>query len=476
VTSSVLLWALLAFLPQSSTCTDLASCRQAALDAEARQDFEAFHDLAWKAASRAKPNDPESMRLLARAQSLSGRPGDALVMLRRLADMGIAPDVSGDEFRRVRALPGWPAVEALLAEVRERRVADRDPPAAADPAAPAARAPGAPRTGPTTRAAPADRPGDPAAPAARTATAGAASSPGAKTTAPIATAPAAAPKVLTLPAPAPMAAAVDAVRLSGDDIDPIGLAYDSASRRFVLVDRGDNRLVVADEVFKRVNPLIGAGSGGFGELTALEVDRQRGDLWVTSEGDKGRAAVHKLQLVSGRVLSRLDVPEKWGPAVIGDVAVSGNGSIVLLDREGSRLLILPQPGHAFSRAIPLLATSPSSVAAAGSVAYVSHEGGLLRADLQSGTVRKIVASGKVTLAGLRRIRWHGGTLIAIQQLAGARGVVRLGFNTAGTAVTTAARLDDERPGEGAALTIAGDTAYYVAREAGAPVIRRVPLR
>lgn len=473
----MLLWVFLAFLPQSSTCSDLASCRQAALDAEARQDFEAFHDLAWKAASRAKPNDAESMRLLARAQSLSGRPGDALVMLRRLAEMGIAPDVSGEEFRRVRALPGWAAVEALLAAVHERSLADRDRPASAEPAAPAARAPGAARTRHTTRAAPvppADRPGDSEAPAGRPATAGAASSPGAKTTAPTA----AAPDMPTLPAPAPapVAAAADAVPLSGVDLDPIGLAYDSASRRFVLGDRADNRLVVADEVFKRVNPLLGAGSGGFGELTALEVDRQRGDLWVTSEDDEGRAAVHKLQLVSGRVLSRLDVPEKWGPAVIGDVAVSGNGTIVLLDREGSRLLILPQPGHAFSRAIPLPATSPSSVAAAGSIAYVSHEGGLLRADLQSGAVRKIVASKKVTLAGLRRIRWHAGTLIAIQQLAGARGVVRLRFNTSGTAVTTAARLDDETPGDGSALTIAGDTAYYVAREAGAPVIRRVPLR
>ena len=56
------------------------------------------------------------MLLLARAQSLSGRPGDALVMLRRLAAMGIELNiVNGEDFRRVRALPGWAEVEAAIA-------------------------------------------------------------------------------------------------------------------------------------------------------------------------------------------------------------------------------------------------------------------------------------------------------------------------------------------------------------------------
>ena len=47
-----------------------------------------FHDLAWRAVQKGKPNDPDLMLLLARAQSLSGRPGDALVMLGRIVDLG----------------------------------------------------------------------------------------------------------------------------------------------------------------------------------------------------------------------------------------------------------------------------------------------------------------------------------------------------------------------------------------------------
>ena len=59
--------------------------------------------------------DASLMYLLARAQSLSGRPHDALVMLLRLADRGITTDAaSNEEFAAVRRLPQWPDVEARL--------------------------------------------------------------------------------------------------------------------------------------------------------------------------------------------------------------------------------------------------------------------------------------------------------------------------------------------------------------------------
>ena len=55
------------------------------------------------------------MYILARAQSLSGRPHDALVMLLRLADRGVATDAAvSDEFAAVRRLPQWPDLEARL--------------------------------------------------------------------------------------------------------------------------------------------------------------------------------------------------------------------------------------------------------------------------------------------------------------------------------------------------------------------------
>ena len=55
------------------------------------------------------------MYLLARAQALSGRPHDALIMLQRLAEMGVASDAAtNDDFVRTRQLPGWPDLLARI--------------------------------------------------------------------------------------------------------------------------------------------------------------------------------------------------------------------------------------------------------------------------------------------------------------------------------------------------------------------------
>src|SRR6266542_4671182 len=93
-------------------CREWHECRQMALDAAAAGEYERFHDLAWRAIQVGPRHDPTLMYLLARAQSLSGRPGDALVMLQRLAQMGVQTDAATNEdFRRVRALPAWSELE-----------------------------------------------------------------------------------------------------------------------------------------------------------------------------------------------------------------------------------------------------------------------------------------------------------------------------------------------------------------------------
>src|SRR5687768_12669500 len=99
---------------QTPDCRDGQACRELALEARARGAYEAFHDLAWRAVQTGRPNDPDLMYLLARAQALSGRRRDALLMLRRLAEAGVVTDAATDEdFRRVRELSEWRYVESL---------------------------------------------------------------------------------------------------------------------------------------------------------------------------------------------------------------------------------------------------------------------------------------------------------------------------------------------------------------------------
>jgi hypothetical protein len=92
-------------VPSRAGCRDALDCGQRALDAAERKDYEAFHDFAWRAVQLGPKNDPSLLFMLARAQSLSGRPLVALVMLRRLATTGgAAAAVTSVEFERVRAL------------------------------------------------------------------------------------------------------------------------------------------------------------------------------------------------------------------------------------------------------------------------------------------------------------------------------------------------------------------------------------
>src|ERR1700752_2170912 len=102
MTLLLLLLVSLAAPVQATDCKDWHECQKLALDAAARQDYNAFHDLAWRALQTGPKNDPTLMTMLARAQSLSGAPGHGLVMLQRLAAMGVVTDAAThDDFRFV---------------------------------------------------------------------------------------------------------------------------------------------------------------------------------------------------------------------------------------------------------------------------------------------------------------------------------------------------------------------------------------
>src|SRR4029079_2015768 len=110
--------------PPPSACPDVEACRADAEAAAARGEYEAFHDLAWRAVQKGRPHDAQLMYLLARAQARTGRPGDALVMLGRLADLRASVDVMTDDFVQVRLLKDWPSLAARLLGVVAGAAAD----------------------------------------------------------------------------------------------------------------------------------------------------------------------------------------------------------------------------------------------------------------------------------------------------------------------------------------------------------------
>jgi hypothetical protein len=437
----------------SQDCKAWQECRQLALEAAAREDYNAFHDLAWRALQAGPKNDPGLMTLLARAQSLSGRPGDALVMLQRLAAMGIVTDAAtNDDFSRVRALPSWPEFEARTSGIPPADAATTVP-----AAPPPASAPAPPKAGrSTTAAAPKSTTSTAKAPAAR---------PGPAT--------ADAPKVEpSAPEPAVAEArAKPATRVPGPlsfsapSLDAVGLAYDAVSGRFIIGDRKDRRLLVVGERSGRMASLAGVDAG-FDEVTAFEIDAAEGDLWVVSASSASRSStLHKLQLISGRVLASIPLPADDGPGLFTDVAVTPQ-NILVLDGEGRRIYQVAKKGRTLQLVARLAAPACSSLApAADGFAYAAYDRGLIRIDLSTRATTVVEAPAQTSLEGLRWLRSYRGSLVAIQSdPEGSFRLLRLRLDDSGRRVRTVDVLDGNVALSGpTSATVSGGAVHYLSR-------------
>lgn len=411
-------------------CSDVSDCRAQALAARAAGEYERFHDLAWRAVQKGKPNDPELMYLLARAQSLSGRPDDALVMLGRLADQGVVADAdTNPDFARVRAMSTWPDLEARLRGMGPPTTsASESGSAAARPASPPAASPSPPI--------PASSP-----PAAAAAFAPPPSNSDA----------AAAPAPASSPAPAP--------DFDPSVIAPIGLAHDAVSRRFVIGDRNSARLVIVDDVSHHVVTLVSAASAGFYDrVTGFTIDTRRGDLWVTSTREQGGVAasrLHKLQLVSGRVLEQLDAPVA---ARLADVAVGPDGTVYVVDAAQFRLLRLRPGAKEIETVMPIAAGVPVAITAASDrELYVATSAAIVRVDPIARTASLIKSA--VALTGLQSIAWRPGTLVAVQRRDSGSALIALRLDDAGERASrprVLAAAADDSP-----VSVAGHIVYFL---------------
>ena len=130
---------------------------------------------------------------------------------------------------------------------------------------------------------------------------------------------------------------------------PGGLAYDAVSQRLLFGDVTGRRLFVVGGGSDRTVDLVRADSAGFDDVTAIAVDDKRGDLWVASSAtSESGGALHRLQLISGRALTRIPVPGQ-GLMRLSDVAVTGDGTILILDGGTPRVFVRNARAQPLSR-------------------------------------------------------------------------------------------------------------------------------
>jgi hypothetical protein len=446
---------------QPADCQTWQDCRDQTESALASGAAERAHDLAWRAVQRGPRDDAALMFLLARAQSASGRPGDALVMVRRLAERGVVTEAeSHPDLERMRGLAGW-------ADLRSRLLAAAagEPAPAADRTAPASRPAAAPAASPVPSAAPAPA-ASPTVPAPRTAPPPVEPSPPAPPPTAVGRTAAAAMTEATAPVDERLRFAVEAFEASA-------VVYDAVSRRFLFGDRFGRKVRVVGEGLGTAVDLVRAESAGFLDVRALDIDRRRGDLWIASAAADGSAGkVHRIQLVSGRPLQSFEAsasPEAWQPV---DLVVTDGGAVIVLDRSG-RLFRVRLGGQEIEAVMDLALPGATGVAlgTARDIVYVAHRDGMQRVDLAARTATPVTAPPDVRLAGFERLRAHRGGLAGVwRDAAGARRPVTLTLGPRGRSVTRGVAYQpiDTPDDRVLAMTVIEDDMVLVAPSEGGP--------
>jgi hypothetical protein len=423
-----------------SPCATASACRleaQAAIDA---RDYERAHDLAWLAFQKGPRDDPETLQLLARAQSLSGRGDDAFVMLRRLADRGVVPrDLrESEEFRRVREHARWPELLAVIEEVEAK-------------AAPAAVAALPAKDADDSRRPVTALPAAPSAPPAATPASEAAASPAAAPTSPNAPA-----MTVTEAEPTHVGDELTLPRAGGK---PVAIAYDGVSARFVVGYSGSDALTVLSQTSTNAAAFTTPGWSGGLETLAAAIDRQSGDLWIAVRTEGG-SALHRLQLISGRRLEVVEVPDDPA-AELTALTITADG-VLALDRTGHRIFKRARR----STALEVVATLPAeisatSVASTRSAIYVAHADGIRRIDPTTRRQQNLTAADASVLAGWHSIAAHDRVLLGIQQHGDDLRVLRARLNAAGSRII---RVETLGSAAFTSATLANGVFYFFSSE------------
>lgn len=298
-----------------------------------------------------------------------------------------------------------------------------------------------------------------------------------------------------------------AFRLNEPDFFPEAMTYDRGSRRFLIGSLHKRKVVVVDEISGRAADYATFREAGFLSVLGLKADNVRGALYVLSAGDTtmqgyttetdGQSFLHRLQLSSGRQVTRLSPPPTAGGHLLNDLVQAPDGTLYMTDSRAGTVYRW-RPGTKAIEPFVTIGTyvHPNGITWSGDgrALYVAHLEGLSRVDLRTREVVPVGHPAALTLVGIDGLATYRGDLIAVQNgLPRLSRVVRLRLTPDGLNVRALDVLDANLPDHDMPTTgvVVGDGFYYIANSQlrrftapgvpGAieslqkPVIRRVNL-
>lgn len=263
--------------------------------------------------------------------------------------------------------------------------------------------------------------------------------------------------------------------LSDSTTWPEGMDYDPRSRRF-YVSSVRYRTIVERAPNGSERDLIPRDVRGNGSVLGVRIDAARGVVWATMGGlsqmegftpaDSTIASLVRIRIADGTIEQRWDFAAKKHH-VLGDLAIGPNGDVFVTDSDEPVLYRL-RPGTDTLEAIrnPLFRSlqgpAPSPDGRFLYVADYSH--GLLRVDLEKGTVIRLSEPAHVTTLGCDGIVLYQNSIIAVQNGVSPARVMRFTLDKSGERIVRADILDRnwkiaDEPTIG---TVVGDEFVYVA--------------
>jgi SMP-30/Gluconolactonase/LRE-like region len=275
---------------------------------------------------------------------------------------------------------------------------------------------------------------------------------------------------------APLVRSARRAQLADSAFWPEGVDYDARTRTFYVASVRQRTIAAVSEngstreLWPRAQPGIGA-------MLGVRVDAKRGVLWATTSGikqmsgylpaDSSIAALLRIDMKTGAVQRRWDLPPVKGGHVLGDLAVGPNGDVFVTDSNEPVLYrlrpnadTLERLTHPFFRSLQGMAPTPD-----GRTLYVAdYSHGLLRVNLATRTVSRLADAPRSSSLGCDGIVWDRGAIVAVQNGVAPARIVRFTLDAAGTRIVRADVLDQNvaLAGEPTIGTIVGDRFVYVA--------------
>jgi hypothetical protein len=237
---------------------------------------------------------------------------------------------------------------------------------------------------------------------------------------------------------------------------PEGMAYDARRKRWFISSVRTGTILAATADGK-VQNFADVPWGVFG----MAVDAKRNVLWATTaalpqvedfrEEDKGKSALLRIDLETGRVLETLPVADE-GTHHFGDVAVAADGEVYVSD-SGSSVIYRVASSDAGAKLESFLHgpfESMQGIAPARNVLYVAdYSKGIFAIDLRTRDVHPLRVPPTASLLGVDGLYFiNDRTLIGTQNGTNPNRIIRITLAPGGLAVSSVETLLANAPGMG----------------------------